>query len=142
MKDTEIKFFDGCNNTPIVPYYLKAMLELTKKGLNHGCVSFNYEQKAFAAFKGDKMIGMLLFDDCKWKNTVVVVLGHVRSKHRKKGIYKKLWEALVAWSQKEGRILIEGATSIKNKRMQKVMKAQNRFMTSINYEFKVPKLKD
>lgn len=136
----EYEFIDGCNNSPVVPYYLKAMHELHQDGLNHNCVSFNYEQKAFIAKLNDEVIGLILIDDAKWKNSLIVVLGYIDSTHRRKGIYSELWRRVVKYAQELERRIIEGSTSLSNPIMQSVMLSQGRIATSINYDFHVPKL--
>lgn len=135
------KYLDGCNNTPVVPIYFQAMAELTIAGHNHKCVSFNYDQKAIVALDGPVIVGLMLIEDCKWKNSLMVVLGYVVPTYRRKGIYTELWNRAVEKAQELERVLIEGATYIDNRVMQAVMDKHGRKAVSINYEYQVPKYK-
>lgn len=86
-----------------------------------------------------QIVGVLLYQDVDWQNRVGVVLGYVRPTFRRKGVYGKLWAALIEQAQVLGRARIEGATHKENDVMQHVMQKLNRSATRIVYNFEVPK---
>lgn len=134
-----IKFFNNCNNTEVIPFYFHAMEDLHKRGQNHRCANYNYDQKAFVAYDNSKIVGIILIDDSSWKNSLTVILGYVEKEYRNKGIYSRLWNKVVEYAQKLGRAVIEGGTHVSNVEMQEIMKHQKRTPTFIMYDFAVPK---
>jgi len=128
-----------CNNTPVVDYYFRAMIELTDKGHNHQSVSFSYDQQAIVAEHKGRIVGVLLYDIQEWGNSLLVVLGYVSKGYRKQGIYSELWKRAVAIAKAAGLGKIQGGTHHTNKAMQKVMAKQGRVKTMVLYEYAVPK---
>lgn len=134
------KFFDGCNGTPALPYIYYAQHELHKAGHGIEALNFSHDSKAFVAFDGEVPVGIILFDDYRWRNTTFVLLGFVTEAYRRQGVYTELWNKLVARSQEEKMPIIEGGTHITNVAMQRVMEAQGRVATHLTYTFKVPEV--
>lgn len=140
-KKLRIEFFDNCNNTDLVPYYHKMMLEFHTSGFaTHQTICFSYTQKAFAAFdSAGKVVGMILFDDEAWKNAVLVIHGYVDQEYRRQGLYTCLWNKVVEKAQEWGRTYVDGATHHDNSVMLEVMKKLGRTPTFTYFTFPVPK---
>lgn len=133
----EIRHLEKINCTPAVPLALDGWRELIERGLIDNTVLLGWDNKAFVAEEDGELIGCLLYSESDWKDAYSVQLGYVKPAHRRKGIYRALWQALVAQAREKKRVSITGITSTRNAEMQKTMAALGRVATYITYEFRV-----
>ena len=135
-----IEHVEILSGSPAMPIAVEGWMNLIDHGMmqDDTCL-LAWNNKALLAYsENDTLLGVLVYTDIEWRQMYGVVLGYVRLAYRKHGVYRKLWKALVKEAQKEGRLKIEGATSVDNHTMQEVMRKLGRQATRIEYQYDVP----
>lgn len=133
----EIKYYKQLNGSPALALAVEAENALHQAGFTSGHVLVAWNQQALAAFVDGRVVGVLTYEDLEWKNELFVVVGYVHPAFRRRGIYRALWEALVARAQETGRPRIVGTTSVMNQAMQATMEALGRRPVAISYEYEL-----
>lgn len=135
-----IRHVDSINGTPLVSLVVAGWHELFEAGFAAPDVGISYDHKAYyAEMAGSgEIAGILVYNDEEWRKAFFVTLGYVLPKYRRAGVYRKLWEALVAGATEKGRLRILGATHVNNETMRAVHESLGRKETFVTYEFEVP----
>src|SRR5689334_11700310 len=92
----EIKCFEQpINYTPACEVSVKAQAALFEERLSEPVLSLYWDNNAIVAFDGNESVGVISWKYSEWMRTVNVHMTWVDKRHRRRGIYKMLWEALV-----------------------------------------------
>ena len=83
------------------------------------------------------IVGGLTFSHQKERNSFYVTLGYVEPTSRGQGVYRLMWDELVAIARDEGITRIEGETHKDNADMHEVMRALGRRPVSVSYVYDV-----
>ncbi len=86
----------------------------------------------------DNVVGCITYAHVKWIKRYSIKLGYVMEDHRSGGVYRSLWEALVAKAQTEQVPIIDGTTHLSNTTMRAVASALGRVEESVNLRYYVP----
>lgn len=132
-----IRHIDGLNYQGVMEICAEGWLDLLRRGYADDTTLIGWDHKAFVAEQFDVPIGILTYEHVDWTNSWSVVLGYVQPKHRGQGVYRALWEALVAKAREEKRHHVNGITSVENLEMQHVAEALGREAHSITYRFEL-----
>lgn len=109
-----IKTFDGINHTPAVELLARAQYELIRDRLVFPNVLMFWDDQAIVGFLEDQPVGVISFSNTSWTRTVDIKLGYVIPEHRKLGVYRAMWEALVVKAQELKASQIVSTTHINN----------------------------
>ena len=132
-----VEFYDGICRTPPYPLLLEAHSELLAKGWTDPVTMVSWDNLAFVAFNGDTPIAVLSFAFAKWAKQVDVQIGWVDPQHRRRGVYRLLWERLVEKSRELGAVAIFGSTHVDNKTLQAVAARLGRVQAGVLFRFDI-----
>ena len=104
----------------------KALRELDELGWGpEGGGSFYYKDKIITAVWSEQIVGFITFryeDD----GTLWIMLGWVDPAHRRQGLYRQLWNKLLAHARTTKALYIAGSTHIDNLPMREFFKSVGR----------------
>ena len=135
----KIESYEGLNWTPAAPLAMRGVVESIDAGLLPPTLLLNWDQNAFVAFEGDKPVGVLVWSKAEWQKEVCVIFGYVLSEFRRRGVYRSLWDALVARAVELKMHHIRGETRLENQAMRRVAKSQRRAEQSVSLFFEIPR---
>lgn len=90
-----------------------------------------------AAMDGETCVGFIHYGHNKSSAKLFIMNGWVAPEHRKAGIYKTLWDMLVAEAERLKCRTIDGNVHNSNDRMKEVMGHMGRVKTSETYTYVV-----
>lgn len=95
--------------------------------------------QAIAAHDKDthRLVGLLIFRNDEDRE-ISVGLGYVVPDHRRRGIYRMMWNELIQFAQENKLERIYSSTNVKNEPMIAFSKKAGRTLRSYNYVFYVP----
>lgn len=137
----EFKEYDGVNRTPAIPLIARGWNELLENGLAPMETISSWDHLAIVAFAGDVPVGVMTYTHEKWRRLLWVHLGYVAPEVRRHGLYRLMWQRVVAAAQKLGAAEIHGGTHVDNKAMLKCAEALGRVPLFITTRFVVPPAK-
>lgn len=117
-------------------YAVLAHAELLKAG--HASLTnqmIYWSDEAVVAVDANALpLGIITFRRVKHDYECGICIGYVEEMHRRSGIYRQLWDALVTWMQEDVKTVrrIVGTTHLDNRAMRDVAKALGRVEASIN----------
>lgn len=132
-----IRHIDGMNYEGVYALALEGWQDLLARGCANDTGLFGWDNKAFVAEEEGVPVGVLIYEHVDWTRSWSVVLGYVKPEHRRQGIYRALWEALVAKAREEKWHHIDGVTAVENVEMRKVMSQLGQEPHSISYRFEL-----
>jgi predicted GNAT family acetyltransferase len=98
-----IEYVEAINGTPVLPYIIDAYTSLREAGnIEPNDVPACGEEEAFYIRNRNKQIVAVLSFGVKSDNSIVVNMGFVSKRYRKRGYYLALWKRLVEEGQKRG----------------------------------------
>lgn len=134
----EIHHYDGLDGTPAVAIALLGQLECLNEG-GESAVGLHFSYQAITATVDGKVVGVIVwFDQTKESKRIWLQLGYVLPAYRGRGIYTRLWHALIEKAQDLKCPQIHSATRIDNHHMRDVAKAQGRVEYAVSLRFEVP----
>ena len=123
----EIVFYDGINNTPAMDIALEAWNDIRNTGMSDNTITLHFEQKAFLAMGNSNFpIGIILVERFDYMKMVQIRIGWVTPAHRRTGVYRKLFDAVVDKAREWGAVEIIGVTRPQNHRMRAVARSMGR----------------
>jgi RimJ/RimL family protein N-acetyltransferase len=135
----EVCHYEGLNHTPAVALAQQGWAESIKDGLSEPIVALGWDQNAIvASIEDGTPVGVLVWAKQDWGKQIVVVFGYVLPEFRRKGVYDKLWLALVDKAKELKITRILGETHIDNQAMRAVAKKHGRHERSVMLTFDVP----
>jgi GNAT superfamily N-acetyltransferase len=135
----KITHYDGLNRTPALRLALVGQLELLDLGLAQPVLNVNWDNQAFVAFdEEDRPIGVLTWAHHKWSNSIDIAIGYVVPHERRQGVYRRLWDALVAKAQELKVPVIMSSTHKGNLPMRRTAMEQGRQELGVVLHFAVP----
>ncbi|MEJ0047025.1 MAG: GNAT family N-acetyltransferase [Rhodospirillales bacterium] len=97
-----------------------------------------WDHSAFLAVDDDDAaIAVLSYINQKWSNSLFIVIGYVIPSRRRTGIYRALWEAIVARAREMKIPKVVGATHPNNKAMRATARRLGRREVGIVLSFHV-----
>ncbi len=138
MTTITTKTFDRINQTPAVALLSEAQAELMLAGLMGATNAISWDHKAVVAFQNGKPVGVISFAHTEWLNQVDIILGFTLPSHRRLGIYRAMWDVIVAWAVEKRVPVIIGTTSIRNQDMRRAAASLNRKEDGVILKFEVP----
>jgi L-amino acid N-acyltransferase YncA len=134
-----IKVADQLGGTPLIFEAAKAYVELAENNQSQKTVlPFNWDDQAVYAIENNEVVGLIVFTHAAYRKTIFISIGWVKSTHRGKGIYKKLYHHLLnACRQKFPDHTITGGVTMENLRMHLVMEKLGRQPVGMMYEIKI-----
>lgn len=138
----KIEHVDQIGGTPIIAFAVKAWMDELQAGLIDDTVqAVNWDDRAAVAYEDVLLgpVGIITYSKSDWLKKTNIKLGYVRPEHRQRGVYRKLWDALVVKSRELGMLAIDGSTHVDNSVMRKVAERLGRTEHSINLSFKLQK---
>lgn len=122
-----LQHYDGVCRTPALKLAVEGWNALLQAGLVEEVALIGWDNKAFVAFIGKDPIGVLTYSSqADYAKQYHVNIGYVLPAHRRKGVYAKMWEALVKKAREAGIKNIESATAMENKAMRAQAKKMGR----------------
>jgi GNAT superfamily N-acetyltransferase len=132
-----LKDFDQLNGSPVAVYAMACRERLPEAGFYEYQWLIGWDDPAIVAFVDSMPVGILVYRKIEWQKSFTVVLGFVEMEHRRKGIYKQMWNQLKKRVKKTGYRWIIGATHPDNKEMTAAMESCGRRPFRVMYEFEV-----
>lgn len=131
-----IEFYDGINHTPAIPLLARAWHELLREELMMPVVMIGYDDCAFVASLEGEAVGVLSFRK-PWGRELAITIGYVAPNCRGRGIYRCLWERLVAHAKEKNVVEISATTHVRNLRLRSTAKALGRTEHGVVLRYKV-----
>jgi GNAT superfamily N-acetyltransferase len=131
----KIHHLEKLNESKAMPLAVEGWKNLLDRGMTSYSALVHWDHKAFYAEEDGAVIGLLTYEYSEWTNRACVVLGYVAPEHRKKGVYRALWEALVLLGKEKGWQKITGTTHVKNHDMATVMAALGRKPEYVSFSY-------
>lgn len=129
-----------CTNPEAVDIGLEGLFHLKRVGLlDESCTGLGYNYPAILARLDGWVAGILIYQEQDWNAQLFVSEGFVRSDFRQRGVYRALWNELLAVAREKGWYRISGVTHVNNDEMQAVMKKLGRELMWLTYEYRLPK---
>lgn len=140
----KIRAYDGITNTPAMPLLARAWNEI---GIEHpgalcGC-PISWDDNAFVAVEigadgAEILIGVLSWKKHAWNKSAFVNVGWVDPAHRRTGVYRLLWSALVERAVALNLCKVEGMTSIENNVMRAAAARLGRVESTVMLVYRLP----
>jgi hypothetical protein len=122
----QTRHYEGINHTPAVELLVRAQSELLRDGLVIPQVMIFWDDRAVVAFsEDDRAIGVISYAK-PWGRELDIRLGYVLPEHRRLGVYRLMWDALVVKARELGATSIVGATRAENTAMRRTAAALQR----------------
>jgi GNAT superfamily N-acetyltransferase len=133
---TQILHFDQLGGASLGLYRTVILVnaELIRIGLADD-FSVPWDHRAVVAVEDEVIQGFITYNRLDWCKHVNIAIGYVFAEHRKKGLYRWLWDELVTVSKAAGYQKIYGVVKKDNHAMLAVAAALGRVEESINMEF-------
>lgn len=140
MTQAEIttRHFECIQRTVALPLAVRAWHELLQAGMVDPLVLLHWEDQAIVGLVDGVPAGVLVFVHEKWGAQLFVKLGYVLPAHRRRGVYTRMFAALVARAQALKVPHIYGATRNSNLAMLGTAHSLRRSVTSYVLDFAVP----
>lgn len=121
------------------PYHFKALeafVETVRAGHGDGTtVNFNWDDRISVLLsKSGELQALIVWRDIKWNATAFILQGWVDPKHRRKGIYGKLYAAVKIQAKKCGCRFLAGAVAPDNAAILAVAKRQGRKVIALTIQ--------
>lgn len=112
--------YNRIDYTPGLKLALRAQLELLDADRMPAEVCIYWDDHCIVAFNPDNIpIGVITYKYLEYACTVHITIGYVSFGWRRMGVYKAMWERLIAEARKLGALKITGVTSNDNEPMLK-----------------------
>jgi RimJ/RimL family protein N-acetyltransferase len=124
--------------TSLIGFVAEGWVDLLRAGLVADTVPLIYwDDRAVVAYDAGRPIGIITYAKADWLQCANIHLGYVVPEHRGHGVYRALWEALVAKCRELKLREINGSTHVDNTAMRSVAARLGRVEHSINLVFKL-----
>lgn len=134
-----IKHFVGLNDTPAAELGQRASAELIENGFGQRIVGLHWSYDCFVAYNNTTPVGFVIYEDrVKSYKDLWLHLSYVIPEHRGRGVFSKLWAALIEKAQAVEGLSINSMTHPANLVMRSVAKMQGRTEVGVQLKFEVP----
>ena len=134
-----IRHYDGPNRTSGALILHRAEYELVRDGLMIPIFQTGYEDQVITAETEDGVaVGVISYAHAKWAKHIDLKIGYVTPEFRGKGVYRRLWAALVEKAQELKVKEIMGNTHMENSTLRSAAKAFGRAEVGVVLRFEVP----
>jgi len=117
------------------PYHfaaIKAWVEIVEAGYGDGAnLSISYDDQAIVMKDGETVIGLIVWRNLKWCQSAWVCVGWVRPEYRRRGFYRRLYEATRNAAKVAGARLLDGGVNPANSAILKSAEAMGRVQHGI-----------
>lgn len=129
------RHYEGINHTPALPLLVEAQREMMSSGFMVNETVGSWDNWAIVAFMGLVPVGLIAYENVKWRKIVWISLSYVVPKYRRRGIHTRLFKELrkKALTLEGAPREIQGGVSAKNTVMQSAAIAQGRQATFTVY---------
>lgn len=125
--------------TPAPAIIARAWVDLLEQGLiQDHMIPIGWDDSAFYITDGDRFVAVLSYFAAEWNGGAHVKVGWVAPEYRRRGLYRRLWSALVERAREKGWMRIEGATAANNAPLQAFAASVGRELTAFSYSYAVP----
>jgi len=133
-----IEYFEQINATSAVTLAVEAWKYLLDNNLCQDNVMVHLEQSALVAYTDENTpIGIITYEVQKHSKSYYILLGYVSPNSRQQGVYRLLWNALVARAKEEKINKIVSSAHVNNKAMREAAKKLGREESGVILNFQV-----
>ena len=131
----EVEHVDGISGHEVIPVLAKCMVEVGQYGAYDP--SIHWEQSAFYVHSAGDIIAALSYHKLQDKSAYWIDAVYVETDRRRDGIYRAMFDALVARAKENGVREVRGAVAWENHPMRAVALAVGRTPIGVTYRYEV-----
>lgn len=127
----------------IAVFTAKAHVELFDRfGPTASHFSYHPSYWSVTAYSHGEIAGLMLFSHEEKAAVLDVRMGYVRPELRRQGLYRQMWDALVAHARTIGVLRIWGGTHVRNVEMRAFWTSVGRPVEGVNGEYVIPQIEE
>lgn len=125
MTKHDVKHVAMINGTPVVPVIAEGMVESGRYGIHEVVIHWEHEA-LYIENRGGGVVAVMSFAHQKHDGQTWIYMAFVRPEYRGRGMYRALWDAVVAQARDAGMRQVAGGVHPDNERMAGVAAAVGR----------------
>jgi GNAT superfamily N-acetyltransferase len=133
----ETEHFARLNLTPAVEIALEGQRDLIVSGMGTEIINLHGDYRAILAKIDGESAGVIVWSVQEWISDAFIHLGYVRKPFRRRGVYRALWNALLATARDKELVSVSGVTDTNNAQLRNVALALGRVERSVGLHFKL-----
>ncbi len=133
----EVKHLDKIINTDVSAFCARAWVYLLDKGWCDRDAPYSWDKPAFFIEEAGAVVAAMAYSYNTTNHNLFINLAYVHPEHRRKGLYRLLYEAVLAKAKELGAYEVSSCVDVENKDMQAVAVALGRTATYIGYSVRL-----
>lgn len=132
------EYYAEISRTDAVGLAIEGHAYLLSAGLSEAIPQIGWDSSAIVGYIQGLPQGVITFGHTKWAKQLDISVGYVREEARGRGLYRAMWNALVAQARVLGVPVIMGNTDMSNDFMRAVARKLGRTEIGVILKFDVP----